>query len=46
LGLGHTAYDEYLKGKGVNPNEIISVVKEPVSDLALGWGTRIKLIKV
>jgi len=46
LGLGHTAYDEYLKGKGVNPNEIISVVKEPVSDLALGWGTGIKLVKV
>lgn len=46
LGLGHTAYDEYLKGKGVNPNEIIPVIKEPVSDLALAWGTRIKLMKV
>jgi len=46
LGLGHTAYDEYLKGKGVNSNEIISVIKEPVSDLALAWGTRIKLMKV
>ncbi len=45
-GLGHTAYDEYLKGKGANPNQIMTVVQEPVSGLALSWGTRVKLIKV
>lgn len=46
LGLGHTAYDEYLKGKGANPNQIMTVAQEPVSGLALSWGTRVKLIKV
>lgn len=45
-GLGHTAYDEYLKDKGVNPNQIIAVAQEPVSGLALSWGTRVKITKV
>ena len=28
-GLGHTAYDEYLAGKGVNFNEMIGPVEDP-----------------
>ncbi|MBN2420107.1 MAG: molybdopterin-dependent oxidoreductase, partial [Deltaproteobacteria bacterium] len=46
LGLGHTAYDEFCSGKGVNPNEIIHALKDPLSGHAVWWNTHVKLIKV
>ena len=46
LGFGHTAYDEFLRGKGVNPNNIIQAEKDPLSGQALWWNTRVKLTKV
>jgi anaerobic selenocysteine-containing dehydrogenase len=46
LGLGHTAYDEFLHGKGVNPNDIIRSGKDPLSGQAVWWNTPVKLIKV
>lgn len=46
LGLGHTAYDRYLKGKGVNPFEIIDSTEDPLSGQPVWWRTRVKLIKV
>jgi len=45
FGLGHTAYDTYLKGKGVNPNEIIDPVDDPLSGQPVWWNTRVKVIK-
>ena len=39
-GLGHTAYDEYLAGKGENVNELIGHVEDPVSGLDAAWGIR------
>ncbi len=45
VGLGHTAYDRYLKGKGVNPYEIIEAVEDPLSGQAIWWNTRVKVIK-
>lgn len=39
-GLGHSAFDEYLSGKGVNFNELIGPVKDPVSGLDVAWGIR------
>jgi len=45
FGLGHTAYDTYLKGKGVNPNEIIDPIEDPLSGQPVWWNTRIKVIK-
>ena len=45
-GLGHTAYDEFLKGKGVNPNDIIHAGKDPGSGYPAWWSTPVKLIKV
>jgi anaerobic selenocysteine-containing dehydrogenase len=45
FGLGHTAYDKYLKGKGVNPNEIIDPVDDPLSGQPVWWNTRVKVIK-
>jgi hypothetical protein len=46
LGLGHTAYDEFLRGKGVNPNDIILAGKDPLSGHATWWNTPVRLIKV
>lgn len=45
VGLGHTAYDRYLKGKGVNPYEIIERVEDPLSGQPIWWNTRVKVIK-
>ncbi|MBW1672658.1 MAG: hypothetical protein JRJ45_03260, partial [Deltaproteobacteria bacterium] len=45
FGLGHTAYDTYLKGKGVNPNEIIDPIEDPLSGQPVWWNTRVKVIK-
>jgi anaerobic selenocysteine-containing dehydrogenase len=44
-GLGHTAYDEYLAGKGINFNELIGPVEDPVSGLNAVWGIRAKLTR-
>ena len=46
LGFGHTAYDEYLKGKGANPNNIVQAGKDPLSGHPVWWNTPVKLIKV
>ena len=46
MGLGHTAYDEFLRGKGVNPNQIIDGGKDPLSGQPVWWNTPVKLTKV
>jgi anaerobic selenocysteine-containing dehydrogenase len=42
-GLGHTAYDQYLAGKGVNVNQLIGPVEDPASGLDAAWGIGAKL---
>ena len=42
-GLGHTAYGKFLGGKGVNFNNLIFPVEDPVSGLDAAWGVRAKL---
>lgn len=42
-GLGHTAYDGYLADKGLNFNEFIGSVEDPVSGFNAAWGIRAKL---
>jgi anaerobic selenocysteine-containing dehydrogenase len=44
-GLGHTAYDKFLAGKGVNFNELIGPVEDPASGLDAAWGIMAKLSK-
>jgi anaerobic selenocysteine-containing dehydrogenase len=44
-GLGHTAYDRFLAGKGVNTNELMGSVEDPGTGLEAGWGIRAKLAK-
>ncbi len=46
LGFGHTAYDEFLDGKGVSPNDIIHADKDPLSGNPVWWNTPVKLVKV
>jgi anaerobic selenocysteine-containing dehydrogenase len=42
-GLGHTAYDKFLAGKGVNFNDLIAPVEDPASGFEAGWGVRAQL---
>jgi anaerobic selenocysteine-containing dehydrogenase len=44
-GLGHTAYDRFLAGKGVNTNDLMGSVEDPGTGLEAGWGIRAKLAK-
>ena len=44
-GLGHTAYDGFLAGKGVNINTLIGPVEDPSSGHDAAWGIRAKLSK-
>jgi anaerobic selenocysteine-containing dehydrogenase len=44
-GLGHTSNDDYLDGKGVNYNQLVGPVEDPVSGLDTAWGIRAKLTK-
>jgi anaerobic selenocysteine-containing dehydrogenase len=45
LGFGHSAYDDFSEGKGVNPNEIIQVRKDPLSGQPIWWATNVTLTK-
>ena len=44
-GLGHTAYDKFLAGKGVNYNALSAPVEDPATGLDAAWGIRAKLSK-
>jgi anaerobic selenocysteine-containing dehydrogenase len=46
LGFGHTSCDDYLGGKGANPNKIIDAGKDPLSGQYIWWNTRVRLVKV
>ena len=45
LGLGHWAYDVFLKGKGVSPNDIIDGGTDPLSGHPVWWNTPVRIIK-
>ena len=44
-GLGHTAYDGFLAGKGVNINDLMGPAEDPSSGYDAAWGIRAKLAK-
>jgi anaerobic selenocysteine-containing dehydrogenase len=44
-GLGHTAYDRFLAGKGVNFNTLIGPAEDPASGHDAAWGIRARLTK-
>jgi anaerobic selenocysteine-containing dehydrogenase len=47
-GLGHRAYTEEwgLYGKGVNVNDLMGPIEDPVSGFNMAWGIRAKLTKI
>ena len=45
-GLGHSGFDAYIKGKGVNANAIVVAQQDKVIGFATWWGTRVKIYKV
>ncbi|CAB1079934.1 hypothetical protein JY97_04765 [Alkalispirochaeta odontotermitis] len=45
-GLGHTAYDKFLAGKGVNYNALNQTLEDPATGFDAAWGIRAKLDKV
>lgn len=42
-GMGHKAYDQYIRDKGVNANDLIEVQLDPVTGLGTVWNTRARL---
>jgi anaerobic selenocysteine-containing dehydrogenase len=42
-GLGHSGYDRFLAGKGVNVNTLLSPVEDPISGFNAAWGIRARL---
>ena len=44
-GLGHTAYDEFLRGKGGSPRDLMRPGTDPLSGLPVWWNTPVKLVK-
>ena len=44
-GLGHTAYDKFLSGKGVNYNALCEPLEDAATGLDAAWGVRAKLTK-
>jgi anaerobic selenocysteine-containing dehydrogenase len=42
-GLGHSAYDEYIRNKGENGNKIMEVQIDPITGLGTVWATRAQL---
>jgi menaquinone reductase, molybdopterin-binding-like subunit len=45
LGFGHSACDDFVKGKGANPNDIIYGGKDPLSGQPVWWNTPVRLMK-
>ena len=44
-GLGHTAYDKFLAGKGININQLIGPVEDSSTGHDAAWGISAKLVK-
>ena len=44
-GLGHSAYDKFLAGKGINFNALHAPKADPISGLDTTWGVRAKISK-
>lgn len=45
MGFGHTGYDEFIKDKGSNPNDIIYGKKDPISGHGIWWTTPVRIVK-
>ncbi len=46
MGFGHTAYDDFIRGKGCNPNSLITGNKAPLTNQPAWWNTPVRIKKV
>ncbi len=46
MGLGHTAYDEFLRERGADCNAVVEPWKDPLSGHPVWWDTPVKLTKL
>ena len=46
MGFGHTAFDDFVKGKGCNPNSLISGEKTTLGGQPAWWNTPVRIKKV
>jgi anaerobic selenocysteine-containing dehydrogenase len=42
-GLGHTAYNDYVSGKGVNVNTLLGPIEDKATGFDAAWGIRARL---
>jgi anaerobic selenocysteine-containing dehydrogenase len=45
VGLGHTAFDHFIKGKGANTLDVVTVTPDPLSGLPVWPASRIRIVK-
>jgi anaerobic selenocysteine-containing dehydrogenase len=45
MGFGHSAFDRFLQGKGINARLLFDVKKDTISGLPIFWGTPARIIK-
>jgi len=45
VGLGHTAFDHFIKGKGANTMDAVTVTSDPLSGLPVWPTSRVKVVK-
>ncbi len=45
VGLGHTAFDHFIKGKGANTLDVVTVAQDPLSGLPVWPTSRIQIVK-
>jgi anaerobic selenocysteine-containing dehydrogenase len=45
VGLGHTAFDHFIKDKGANTMDVVTVSSDPLSGLPVWPTSRVKIVK-
>ena len=46
MGFGHTAFDDFVRGKGCNPNGLMGEFTDPLSGQPAWWNTPVRIKKV
>ena len=46
MGFGHTAFDDFVRGKGCNPNSLMGEFTDPLSGQPAWWNTPVRIKKV
>ncbi len=46
MGFGHTAFDDFIRGKGCNPNSLMGKCTDPLTGQPAWWNTPVRIKKV